>query len=411
MLFGAGNIGRSFIAELFASAGYEVVFVDINETVVDELNRRGGYDVVIKHPEGTDEVLPVRGVRAVNAAQAQAVIAEVARADIAATAVGSGALPSVAKLIGAGMAERRRRRPGDPLDVILAENVRDAASVVREGVRAQADASGGASASASGGASADDAADESHGDALLGLVQTSIGKMVPIVPADVSARDPLVVFAEPYDTLIVDAKGFRGELPPVDRIRAVDDIRAYVDRKLFLHNLGHAAVAYLGFQADPAVTLIADALGIESVREGAARAMSESAAALAYAYPSLSPGDLHDHRDDLLARFANRALGDTVFRVGRDLPRKLAREDRLVGAMLLASRGGLPFAAIAAVYLAALGFAAADESGRRNAPDEEVVRLAESRGAGTVLTTVSGLRRGDRDDERVIAAVTAAAGR
>ena len=407
MLFGAGNIGRSFIAELFASAGYEVVFVDINETVVDELNRRGGYDVVIKHPEGTDEVLPVRGVRAVNAAQAQAVIAEVARADIAATAVGSSALPSVAKLIGAGMAERRRRRPGDPLDVILAENVRDAASVVREGVRAQADASGGASASASGGASAHDAADE----AMLGLVQTSIGKMVPIVPAEVSARDPLVVFAEPYDTLIVDAKGFRGELPPVDRIRAVDDIRAYVDRKLFLHNLGHAAVAYLGFQADSAVTLIADALAIKPVREGAARAMSESAAALACAYPSLSPGDLHEHRDDLLARFANRALGDTVFRVGRDLPRKLAREDRLVGAMLLAARGGLPFAAIAAVYLAALGFAAADESGRRNAPDEEVVRLAESRGAGTVLTTVSGLRRGDRDDERVIAAVTAAAGR
>ncbi len=403
MLFGAGNIGRSFIAELFASAGYEVVFVDINETVVDELNRRGGYDVVIKHPEGTDEVLPVRGVRAVNAAQAQAVIAEVARADIAATAVGSGALPSVARLIGAGMAERRRRRPGDPLDVILAENVRDAAAVVREGVRAQADASGGAS----GGASAHDAADE----AMLGLVQTSIGKMVPIVPADVSARDPLVVFAEPYDTLIVDAKGFRGELPPVDRIRAVDDIRAYVDRKLFLHNLGHAAVAYLGFQADSAVTLIADALAIKPVREGAARAMSESAAALACAYPSLSPGDLHEHRDDLLARFANRALGDTVFRVGRDLPRKLAREDRLVGAMLLAARGGLPFAAIAAVYLAALGFAAADESGRRNAPDEEVVRLAESRGAGTVLTTVSGLRRGDRDDERVIAAVTAAAGR
>ncbi len=394
MLFGAGNIGRSFIAELFASAGYEVVFVDINETVVNELNRRGGYDVVIKHPDGTDEVLPVRGVRAVNAAESQAVTAEVAEADIAATAVGSGALTSVAKLIGAGMVERRRRRPDDPLDVILAENVRDAASVVREGVRV------GLPDAARGDAAVD--------GALLGLVQTSIGKMVPIVPAEVTARDPLVVFAEPYDTLIVDAKGFRGELPPVDRIKAVDDIRAYVDRKLFLHNLGHAAVAYLGFRADPAVTLIADALAIEPVREGAARAMSESAAALA-TYPSLSLADLHEHRDDLLARFANRALGDTVFRVGRDLPRKLARDDRLVGAMLLAARGGLPFAAIGEVFLAALRFAATDESGKRFPPDEEVVRLAESRGAEAVLKTVSGLRAGEPEDERVIATVAATA--
>lgn len=29
---------------------------------------------------------------------------------------------------------------------------------------------------------------------------------------------------------------------------------AYVDRKLFVHNLGHAAVSYLGYQYDPYLT-------------------------------------------------------------------------------------------------------------------------------------------------------------
>jgi len=30
--FGAGNIGRSFIGQLFSRSGYEVVFVDTNIT-------------------------------------------------------------------------------------------------------------------------------------------------------------------------------------------------------------------------------------------------------------------------------------------------------------------------------------------------------------------------------------------
>ncbi len=385
VLFGAGNIGRSFIAQLFAAAGYEVVFVDINERVVGDLNRRRGYEVIIRHPDGTDETVPVTGVRAVSAADEQAVSSEVAEARLAATAVGAGALPSVAKLIRAGLLERRRRRPGEPLDVILAENVRDAAAIVRGVVG------------------------EAAQDAEIGLVQTSIGKMVPIVPSEVTARDPLVVFAEPYNTLIVDAKGFRGELPEVPQIKAVEDIRAYVDRKLFLHNLGHAAVAYLGHRTDPAVTLIADALALEPVRGGATRAMTESASALAHAYASLSLTGLHEHRDDLLARFANRALGDTVYRVGRDLPRKLARDDRLVGAMLLAARARLPFDGIAEVYLASLGFAATDEAGDRFPPDERIVRLADSDGVEAVLTTVSGLGGDDPVDGRVIAAVLARA--
>jgi mannitol-1-phosphate 5-dehydrogenase len=37
--FGAGNIGRSFIGQLFSRSGYEVVFIDINKKLVKELNR------------------------------------------------------------------------------------------------------------------------------------------------------------------------------------------------------------------------------------------------------------------------------------------------------------------------------------------------------------------------------------
>ena len=48
VIFGAGKIGRSFIGQLFSTGGYEVVFIDIIKPLIDELNRRGNYNVVIK---------------------------------------------------------------------------------------------------------------------------------------------------------------------------------------------------------------------------------------------------------------------------------------------------------------------------------------------------------------------------
>ena len=43
--FGGGNIGRGFIGELLVRSGYEVTFVDVAESLVDEINKRRSYDI------------------------------------------------------------------------------------------------------------------------------------------------------------------------------------------------------------------------------------------------------------------------------------------------------------------------------------------------------------------------------
>jgi mannitol-1-phosphate 5-dehydrogenase len=62
------------------------------------------------------------------------------------------------------------------------------------------------------------------------------------------------------------------------------------------------------------------------------------------------------HAEELMRRFANAALCDTVNRVGRDPLRKLRREDRLVGGALLAMEHGVEPRQIAAGIAAALRF-------------------------------------------------------
>ncbi len=65
VIFGTGKIGRSFIGQLFSRGGYEVVFIDNYRPVIEELNRRRKFKVIIKSE--IDEVIWIEGVRGVMA--------------------------------------------------------------------------------------------------------------------------------------------------------------------------------------------------------------------------------------------------------------------------------------------------------------------------------------------------------
>lgn len=383
--FGAGNIGRSFIGRLFAEAGYRVVFIDVDSRLVSLLNERRSYPVVVKQNDRPDQVRLIGGVSAIDGRDREAVIDVLTQADGMATSVGQRGLQAVLPLLAAAL-ELRAANNAPPLDLIIAENLRSGAAWFRQNL----------------GPLLPEGFDL---DSRLGLVETSIGKMVPIMPQDALNEDPLQLFAEPYDTLIVDRLGFRREVPALAGLKPVNNIAAWVDRKLFLHNMSHAALAYLGYQANPELIYCWQAMEPPAVVDAVRAALLQSAAALNRAYPDdLSQEELAAHADDLLNRYRNRALGDTLHRVGRDLGRKLAREDRLIGACLLAAKHGLPFDSLVPPIRAALKFAAPDEQGRVGEADQRILQAVAERGPRAVLCEIAGLDAGQSMDQRVLEA-------
>lgn len=383
--FGAGNIGRSFIGQVFSKAGYEVVFVDVAAALVEALNREGRYRVVVKQSGREDAILTVAPVRAVNGREVALVVRELEQATVVCTSVGKGALPHVLPVLAAGLAAREAAGNTRPLDIIFAENIRNVADFARTELARRLPAG-------------------FPLESRVGFVESSIGKMVPIMKQADLARDPLWVFGEAYNTLILDAQGFRNGVPPVKDIKAVANIRAYVDRKLFIHNLGHAAAAYFGFMAHPEREMLWEVLEDERVVAAVRAAMEQAAVALHAEYgDDLPREELTAHIDDLLGRFRNRALGDTVFRVGRDLQRKLHRDDRVVGAMLLAAKHNLPFDAICRAFRAALVFRAVDEKGAADPGDAAFHERYDGADVRRVLCEVGGLRPEDPVDVGVMA--------
>ena len=204
--------------------------------------------------------------------------------------------------------------------------------------------------------------------------------------------DILSVAAETYNTLIVDKQAFRNPIPDVAGLSAKDHMKAWVDRKLFIHNFGHAAVAYIGYLRHPGCIYIWEALEDATVLDFARSAMQQSAVVLQHLYPGVFTDEqLQEHIDDLLRRFANRSLGDTVFRVGCDLYRKLSPDDRIVTPLVTAFRAGLPSDKIVQVLSAALQFKATGSDAKMFPSDIDFHKDLAEKNRKEVIQRVCGL--------------------
>ena len=128
LMCGAGSIGRCFIGPLFSQAGYDVLFVDISRPVRDALNNRRGYPYTVAAEVPYD--IQFSGVRGVDGLDEQAVVKEITSCDLMATALGATALQKVVTVIAKGFLSRMKEN-GRPLNILICENLKDAAHVLR----------------------------------------------------------------------------------------------------------------------------------------------------------------------------------------------------------------------------------------------------------------------------------------
>ena len=339
ILFGAGKIGRSFVAQLFSRSDYEVVFIDINENVISKINQQHSYKVIFTSEK--DEIIDVNNVRGVLFNDSIAIENELTTSNYLAVSVGKNALKFVIKLLSNLIPEILEKYPEKKFDIILAENIRNASELVRNML-------------------IENGVHKSIIDNSIGLIETSIGKMVPVTNGPETDLD---VVAEPYNDLILDGVSFKNKVPDVKGLVPKKNIKAWVDRKSFIHNLGHASLAYFTSVYDTSIQYTWQALEIEEINHKTTLVMQETAEILMHMYPEVfSKEDLLLHVKDLIHRFANKSLGDTIFRVGCDLERKLDPQDRLVPVIKYAFVNNLDYTMVLEAIVSAIFFKASDQN-------------------------------------------------
>jgi len=365
--FGAGNIGRGFIAQLFYESGYEVVFVDVVDELLRLINQHGCYPIYIV---GDDpQTVEISGIRAVDGKDIDTAAEEILGASIVCTAVGVNVLNRIAPAIAGGIRLRAEKDVDEPLNIIICENLLNAKDIMRGYILEYLP-----------GEYVD------YLNSHIGIVESVVSRMVPVMTDEQRRQDPLSIYVEAYKKLPVDRNGFVGAVPAITGLEPKGNFGAYVERKLFTHNLGHAAFAYLGYLrgyeyiyqavADPVVSAV-----VKSALDETGRAL--------IAKHGFTFVEHQEHIDDLLYRFSNRALGDTVARVGRDPIRKLGPDDRLIGGMKLAFEYGIsPERTSLAAAAAVLYDNPEDEAAMK------IQSMLKSRGTDAVFKEICGIEPG-----------------
>ena len=371
--FGGGNIGRGFIGKILAEAGYEVVFADINMTVIDRLNQDHGYTVHVVG-EGVDQKETVKNVRGINSGDEAAVTAEISDATLVTTAVGPPVLEILAPLLARSLAARYRAG-GAPLNIIACENMVRGSSFLKEKVLA---------------AAGDDAA---LIDANTGFVDCAVDRIVP--PVRGGDADPLAVTVEVFSEWIVDSTQFKGAVPAIAGMIATDKLMAFIERKLFTLNTGHTALAYFGQRAGKKT--VGEAMQDDAVRQAAEAVMKESGAVLIRRY-AFDPAAHRAYIDKILKRFANPYLHDDIDRVARQPLRKLGAQERFIKPLNGMLEYDLPHDATVRAIAATLHY--------HNPDDPQAVEMQYYRQAHGIAATL--VKYSDFDNTAVVAKIEAA---
>ena len=330
--FGAGKIGRGFIGALLRQSGYSVLFADALPGVVEAINRDGGYSV---HLVGNQPVVQrIDGISAVDSASDLA-IEYLTTADIVTTAVSMTHLTDVAAVVARGLERRYAAGVTKPINILCCENGIRATSHFKSLVAGLTDLA---------------AVGQN-----VGFVDCCVDRIVPII----TLEKPLDVAVEPYFEWCIDRSAVVGELPHILAAYFVNDIDAYVSRKLFTLNTAHCTTAYLG--AHKGYKYIHEAICDAEIRAIVSGVMRECSEALVQKF-SLPMAEQMSYAETILSRFANAQLGDTVARVSRDPKRKLSPQLYFSYPIAMALECDVTVDYLATAVAAALAFRSVDDA-------------------------------------------------
>jgi mannitol-1-phosphate 5-dehydrogenase len=303
--FGGGNIGRGFVAEFLHKSGYEVVFVDVMDAIINSLQQTKSYTVT---EVGTSETKSktIDNYRAINSKTHEAnVIDEISTADVVTCAVGPNILKFIAPVIAKGI---EKRTMDSPMSVIACENAIGATDTLRKFIEEKLSES-----------------TKSNLQDKARFANSAIDRIVPM--QDEGAG--LNVKIEKFYEWCVESKPFLpSQPPPIEGVHYVEDLCPFIERKLFTVNTGHATAAYFGHNRGK--EYVHEVLQDKELNQVVRNALKETAHLIVNKH-NITAEDQDAYVEKIIKRISNPVLKDNVERVGRAPLRKLSRNERFIG--------------------------------------------------------------------------------
>lgn len=286
-------------------SGYEVVFVDVMDKIINELNATKSYTVTEIGDDG-EKTFEIDHYRALNSKyNMDQVIEEISTADVVTCAVGPNILKFIAEPVAKGI---EARKLDNPLAIIACENAINATNTWRGFIEERLSES-----------------TKSKIDSKARFANSAIDRIVPHQDPDAG----LNVKIEKFFEWCVELPPFDGaQHPEINGVHFVDNLEPYIERKLYTVNTSHASAAYYGYNRGK--QLIHDSMHDKEIHDIVLDCLRETAQLIVKKH-GISAEEQNDYVEKIVKRISNPALEDEVKRVGRAPLRKLSRRERFIG--------------------------------------------------------------------------------
>jgi mannitol-1-phosphate 5-dehydrogenase len=371
--FGGGNIGRGFVAEFLHNSGYEVIFVDVMDSIIESLQKTPSYTVTEIGPDG-ERTFTIDHYRALNSKhEMDKVIQEIASADVVTCAVG----PNILKFVAEPVAKAIEARTLDyPIAVIACENAINATTTWKGFIESKLSEETLKSI-----------------DKRARYANSAIDRIVPQQDADAG----LNVKIEKFFEWCVEERPFDngGNKPAIEGVHYVDDLEPYIERKLFTVNTSHATAAYYGHANK--ISYIHEVLENKQLHDVVRDAVKETANLIVNKH-GISEKEQNEYVEKIISRISNPTLKDNVERVGRAPLRKLSRKERFVGPAAQLAEEGQKVDALLGAIEQAYRF----QNVEGDEESAELAKIMKELSAEEVVTKVNGLDKSHPLFERIV---------
>lgn len=356
--FGAGNIGRGFVGQLYFQSKFDLVFLDVADSIVGPLSKADHYTIYTVDGDAR-EPFTVDNYRIIHSGKdKEKALHELATADIISCSVGPKIMELIAKLLADGLLARNLSTHPHPAAIIACENQLNATDALEGYIR-------------------------SHMKGVQDIgkraqfANCAIDRIVPTQRPNIGVD----VEIERHYEWCIDQRNLNPR-PNIHGVHWVDNIEPYIDRKLWTVNTGHATIAYHGRQYG--TKTIRESIQVPEIAQAVRDTLAETGALIQKRY-KFSPQEQQQYIDTIISRFENKGLDDTCVRVGRAPLRKLSKNERFIRPAEICLQEKLPIDNLLKGIEKGLRFTNVDDV----APDGKPMRDQESYDLRTRLQTKS----------------------
>ena len=365
--FGAGKIGRGFIAELLHDSGYEVIFGDVVDELVDLVNKEHEYPLFLIDHNYEEKIID-HVIAYSNIKNPEKLIDAMCEAEIITTSVMATNLPKVAPLITEGLKKRLEQNQNKAI-VMACENAMMGTDILKKAMIET------------------NILTEEELDSIAVFPNTAVDRMV--FGGIHNGKEGIEV-GDAYELVIEKNKLIDPNSEPIKGAEYVDDLMMYLQRKIYIINCGHAIAGYYG-QALKGYEIVQDSLRDPELIPQIREAMLESASALEIKY-GFTHESLVDYMETMMVkRFTTPGVEDPISRVSREPIRKIAPNDRIMGPANNCEEYGLDNTYLLKGVACALKFKSDGD-----AQAEELQNFIKENGVEEAIVKYTGVEKGSR---------------